>query len=210
MFFAGYVVLQFVVLATAWNILGGYAGYVNFGSGAFFAVGAYTSVALIQAFAAPLLVQVIAAAAVTGAMGFLVGVADAAPARHLLLDRHGCHRCHLRDGRDQLGIRRRRTGYRAAPAAASRRVCLLQSHAVRGDGLFRRTGGWHGALRRDLLDRARVACDPRERGGRRVGGRAHAEAQAGGGDPVRSVDGRGRCAVSRCTRASSSRFRPSA
>jgi len=72
-FFAGYVVLQFVVLATAWNILGGYAGYVNFGSGAFFAVGAYTSVALIQAFQAPLLVQVVAAATVTGAMGFLVG-----------------------------------------------------------------------------------------------------------------------------------------
>jgi branched-chain amino acid transport system permease protein len=72
-FFAGYVVLQFVVLATAWNILGGYAGYVNFGSGAFFAAGAYTSVALIQAFEAPLLVQVLAAAAVTGAMGFLVG-----------------------------------------------------------------------------------------------------------------------------------------
>jgi len=72
-FFAGYVVLQFVVLATAWNILGGYAGYVNFGSGAFFAAGAYTSVALIQAFEAPLLVQVLAAAAVAGAMGFLVG-----------------------------------------------------------------------------------------------------------------------------------------
>ena len=33
-FFAGYVVLQFVVLATAWNILGGYCGYVNFGSAA--------------------------------------------------------------------------------------------------------------------------------------------------------------------------------
>ena len=31
-FFAGYVVLQFIVLATAWNILGGYSGYVNFGS----------------------------------------------------------------------------------------------------------------------------------------------------------------------------------
>jgi branched-chain amino acid transport system permease protein len=72
-FFAGYVVLQFVVLATAWNILGGYAGYVNFGSGAFFAAGAYTSVALIQAFEAPLLVQVAVAAAVAGAMGFLVG-----------------------------------------------------------------------------------------------------------------------------------------
>ncbi len=45
-FYAGYVVLQFIVLATAWNILGGYCGYVNFGSAAFFAVGAYCSVAL--------------------------------------------------------------------------------------------------------------------------------------------------------------------
>ena len=44
LFFAGYTVLQFVVLATAWNILGGYCGYVNFGSAAFFALGAYTSV----------------------------------------------------------------------------------------------------------------------------------------------------------------------
>ena len=46
MFFAGYTVLQFIVLATAWNILGGYTGYVNFGSAAFFALGAYTSVFL--------------------------------------------------------------------------------------------------------------------------------------------------------------------
>jgi branched-chain amino acid transport system permease protein len=72
-FFAGYVVLQFVVLATAWNILGGYAGYVNFGSGAFFAAGAYTAVALFKAFEAPLLVQLVAAASLAGAMGFLVG-----------------------------------------------------------------------------------------------------------------------------------------
>jgi len=34
-FFARYVVLQYVVLGTAWNILGGYCGYVNFGSAAF-------------------------------------------------------------------------------------------------------------------------------------------------------------------------------
>jgi branched-chain amino acid transport system permease protein len=46
LFFAGYTVLQFVVLAVAWNILGGYCGYVNFGSAAFFALGAYSSVAL--------------------------------------------------------------------------------------------------------------------------------------------------------------------
>jgi branched-chain amino acid transport system permease protein len=72
-FFAAYVVLQFVVLATAWNILGGYAGYVNFGAGAFFAAGAYSSAALIKAFEAPLIVQLVAAAAVTGLMGFMIG-----------------------------------------------------------------------------------------------------------------------------------------
>ncbi len=72
-FFAGYVVLQFIVLATAWNILGGYAGYVNFGSGAFFATGAYASVALIKAFEAPLFAQVLCAMLVTGLMGGLIG-----------------------------------------------------------------------------------------------------------------------------------------
>jgi branched-chain amino acid transport system permease protein len=46
LFFAGYTVLQFIVMATAWNILGGYCGYVNFGSAAFFALGAYSAVAL--------------------------------------------------------------------------------------------------------------------------------------------------------------------
>jgi len=44
--FAGFVVLQYVVLATAWNILGGYCGYVNFGTAAFFAMGAYSAVCL--------------------------------------------------------------------------------------------------------------------------------------------------------------------
>ena len=72
-FFAGYVVLQFIVLATAWNILGGYAGYVNFGSGAFFAVGAYTAAALFKAFGVPLLAQLMAAMVVSGFLGFMVG-----------------------------------------------------------------------------------------------------------------------------------------
>ena len=34
-FFASYVVLQYIVLATAWNILGGYTGYINFGTAGF-------------------------------------------------------------------------------------------------------------------------------------------------------------------------------
>jgi len=45
-FFAAYVVLQYIVLSTAWNILGGYTGYINFGTGAFFAIGAYSTVVL--------------------------------------------------------------------------------------------------------------------------------------------------------------------
>jgi len=73
-FFAAYVVLQFIVLATAWNILGGYAGYVNFGTGAFFAVGAYTAVALYKAYALPLGLQILAGAAASGLLGFGVGM----------------------------------------------------------------------------------------------------------------------------------------
>jgi len=73
-FFASYVILQFVVLATAWNILGGYAGYVNFGSSAFFALGGYVALFCIKAFDAPLLVQILAAATFTGLLGLGIGV----------------------------------------------------------------------------------------------------------------------------------------
>jgi len=73
-FFAGFVVLQFVVLATAWNILGGYAGYVNFGTGAFFGVGAYTAVVLFKALSAPLWAQILAGAGVSGLLGFGIGL----------------------------------------------------------------------------------------------------------------------------------------
>ena len=73
-FNASFVVLQFVVLASAWNILGGYAGYVNFGTSAFFALGGYTAVFMIKAFNAPLLLQIIAAAFVTGLLGLGIGL----------------------------------------------------------------------------------------------------------------------------------------
>ena len=56
-FFAAYVVLQYVVLSTAWNILGGYTGYINFGTGAFFAIGAYSTVVLHNLAAKPALMQ---------------------------------------------------------------------------------------------------------------------------------------------------------
>jgi branched-chain amino acid transport system permease protein len=73
-FFAGYVILQFIVLATAWNILGGYAGYVNFGTSAFFGVGVYSAVFLFKAFGAPLVAQILVAAGVGALLGFLVGL----------------------------------------------------------------------------------------------------------------------------------------
>ncbi|HET7197475.1 MAG TPA: branched-chain amino acid ABC transporter permease, partial [Burkholderiales bacterium] len=73
-FFAGYTVLMFIVLATAWNILGGYAGYVNFGAPAFFGLGAYTAAVLYKATAAPLALQIAAATVMAGLLGLLAGL----------------------------------------------------------------------------------------------------------------------------------------
>jgi branched-chain amino acid transport system permease protein len=72
-FFAGYVVLQYVVLATAWNILGGYTGYVNFGTAAFFALGAYSSVVLHKAFPMPLPLMMAVGGVVSAVVGLGMG-----------------------------------------------------------------------------------------------------------------------------------------
>lgn len=72
-FFAGYVILQYVVISTGWNILGGYAGYINFGTSAFFGAGVYVAAFLIKAFEAPLLVQIGGAALVGMTLGVLTG-----------------------------------------------------------------------------------------------------------------------------------------
>ncbi|MGB6963204.1 MAG: branched-chain amino acid ABC transporter permease, partial [Xanthobacteraceae bacterium] len=78
-FFAGYVVLQYVVLSTAWNILGGYCGYVNFGSAAFFALGAYSTVAIYkfvtenEFYRLPMPVLILIGGAVSGLVGFGMG-----------------------------------------------------------------------------------------------------------------------------------------
>src|SRR3984957_20157684 len=72
-FFAGYTVLQFVVLATAWNILGRYTGYVNFGTAAFFALGAYSTVFFHKFYPLPIPVLVVMGAAVSGLVGLGTG-----------------------------------------------------------------------------------------------------------------------------------------
>jgi branched-chain amino acid transport system permease protein len=72
-YFAAYAILQYILLATAWNILGGYTGYVNFGTGGFFALGTYSSVFLIRAFGAPLPVLIAVAGIVAGLLGLGIG-----------------------------------------------------------------------------------------------------------------------------------------
>src|ERR1700742_4512347 len=72
-FFAGYVVMQYVVLSTAWNILGGYCGYVNFGSAAFFALGAYSSVAIHKFMPMPIPVLIVVGGIVSGIVGLGMG-----------------------------------------------------------------------------------------------------------------------------------------
>ena len=69
--FAGYVVLQYIVLASAWNILGGYSGYVNFGSAAFFGIGAYGAVVLDKLWQPPLVVAIVFGGIVASLVGLV-------------------------------------------------------------------------------------------------------------------------------------------
>ena len=73
-YLAGYSILQYVLLATAWNVLGGYTGYVNFGVAAFFAVGCYSTVALRELFEeAPLYVTAPVGVLVAALLGLGTG-----------------------------------------------------------------------------------------------------------------------------------------
>jgi branched-chain amino acid transport system permease protein len=72
-YFAGYTILQFIVMATAWNILGGYCGYVNFGSAAFFALGAYASVFMHKVYPLPVPLLMLIGAVVSGIVGLGTG-----------------------------------------------------------------------------------------------------------------------------------------
>jgi len=72
-FFVGYAVVQYVLLATAWNLLGGYAGYINFGTAAFFALGAYIAVAINKLVDLPMPLLILAGGIAAGALGLLMG-----------------------------------------------------------------------------------------------------------------------------------------
>jgi len=68
-----YLALFWIVLATSWNILSGYAGYFSFGHGAFFGAGVYTTATLAGKFHWPFLATLPAAALVAALIGVGVG-----------------------------------------------------------------------------------------------------------------------------------------
>ncbi len=72
-YFAGFAILQYVMIATAWNILGGYGGYINFGTAGFLGVGSYIAIALIEWTDASIFWQIIAAAFCAGLLGLFIG-----------------------------------------------------------------------------------------------------------------------------------------
>jgi branched-chain amino acid transport system permease protein len=61
------------VLATAWNVLGGYTGYINFGTSGFFALGAYSSVVLHKLWGPPIPVLIVVGGVLAGAVGLGMG-----------------------------------------------------------------------------------------------------------------------------------------
>jgi branched-chain amino acid transport system permease protein len=73
-FVIGYTIVQYILLGTAWNILGGYTGYVNFGVTAFFAIGAYSTVVLHKLVPTlPLPVMIVVGGVLAGLVGLGTG-----------------------------------------------------------------------------------------------------------------------------------------
>lgn len=72
----GVIVLMYVALAGGWNLLGGYAGYMNFGTVMFFGVGAYTTAITSAHWHLNPLATAPLAAVVAAVAGLLIGVAS--------------------------------------------------------------------------------------------------------------------------------------
>jgi branched-chain amino acid transport system permease protein len=65
---------MFVVLAGAWNIIGGMTGYAAFGNVAFFGVGAYTTAILVEKAHLPFALALLAAPVVAAIFATLIGL----------------------------------------------------------------------------------------------------------------------------------------
>ena len=67
-------VAMFVVLASAWNIIGGMTGYAAFGNVAFFGVGAYTTSILVERAHLPFAAALVAAPVVAAIFATMIGL----------------------------------------------------------------------------------------------------------------------------------------
>ncbi len=67
-------VAMFVVMASAWNIIGGLTGYASFGNVAFFGLGAYTTGAVVSNLKWPFALALVFAPVVAAAFAVIVGI----------------------------------------------------------------------------------------------------------------------------------------
>src|SRR5207245_8008030 len=68
------IIAMFIVMATAWNIIGGITGYAAFGNVAFFGIGAYTTGMLISKARWPFLAALPVAPVMSTAFATVVGL----------------------------------------------------------------------------------------------------------------------------------------
>src|SRR5690242_14330038 len=68
------LVFMYVVMTQAWNILGGYGGYFNFGIVTFFGAGAYTTALLFHFYGLSPFLTAPLAGLVAAALAFLIGI----------------------------------------------------------------------------------------------------------------------------------------
>ena len=125
----GALILLYAIAASAWNIVGGYAGQVSVGHVVFFGCGAYASMAAYSHFALPPLVGIPAGIVASVLIAAVIGVptlrlsghyfsmATIAVAELVAADRHQ-HRISRRRRRPQ---RSDRAAHRARSLASSRR-----------------------------------------------------------------------------------------
>lgn len=67
-------VFMYIALTQAWNILGGYGGYLNFGTATFFGVGAYTTGVMFQYFGLSPFVTAPLAGLTAALLGIVIGI----------------------------------------------------------------------------------------------------------------------------------------
>ncbi|MFB6122074.1 MAG: branched-chain amino acid ABC transporter permease, partial [Haloferacaceae archaeon] len=66
--------LMWIGLAHSWNMIGGYAGYLDFGHGAYFGIGAFATGVAMVTFGVPFLAGFVLAAVVAAVVAYLVAV----------------------------------------------------------------------------------------------------------------------------------------